>query len=69
MIDGKNMEGMNNKKQVKNVWVPINRGIYWRPDQILTQIFSSVDRASIYNLVNETNVVHDILSVFRQFYL
>ena len=29
----------------------------------------SVDRASLYNLVNETNMVHNILSIFRQFYL
>jgi len=32
-------------------------------------ILCSVDRASLYNLVNETNLVCNILSIFRQFYL
>jgi hypothetical protein len=33
-------------------------------------VFScSLDRASLYNLVNETNSVHKILCIFRQFYL
>ena len=29
----------------------------------------SVDRASLYNLANETNLVHNIVSIFRHFYL
>jgi len=29
----------------------------------------SVDRAFLYNLVNETILVHNIFSIFRQFYL
>jgi len=32
-------------------------------------MFCYVDCASLYNLVNETNLVHNILSIFRQFYL
>ena len=32
-------------------------------------ILGSVDRASLYNLVNETNLVYNILSIFRQFCL
>jgi len=34
-----------------------------------SEILCSVDRASLYNLVNETSLVHKILSIFRQFYL
>jgi len=29
----------------------------------------SVDRVSLYNLVNKTNLMHNILSIFRQFCL
>jgi len=37
---------------------------------ILTLFFlCSLDRASLYNLVNETNLVHNILSILRQFYV
>ena len=29
----------------------------------------SVDHASQYNIVNETNLVHNFLSIFHQFYV
>jgi hypothetical protein len=35
----------------------------------VSRILCSVDRTSLYNIVNETNLVLNILSIFRQFYL
>jgi hypothetical protein len=45
-------------------------GLYKNKQLLLCQkILCSVDRASLNNLVNETHLVHNILSIFCQFYL
>jgi len=63
-IGCKNVQGMNNVKRLINIWVPINKGISWQAEKIPTSILSSVDRASLHNLVNETNLVHDLFLVY-----
>ena len=52
-----------------NKTVPVNLCPYSSTFQDTGEVLCSVDRASLYNLVNETNLVHNILCIFRQFYL
>ena len=61
-------------EEITQVFVKIcilNHAEHHKNKQLLLcqKILCSVDRPSLYNLVNKTNLVHNILCIFCQFYL